>query len=173
MKQNNMKKNSILITVIVFAGLIIGCGNNNSTSKETDSSDVATFDLPAMKKIIKEKSDKFTQAHITRDTAYLNNIFSKDANVYSPNSDIITGRDAIATVNTEWVNYGIKEFTEETTSFFGNESYLIDEGTFYLRYGEDNITDKGKYINIWKKENGEWKICSSIWNTSLPLTTTE
>ena len=168
-----MKQISILITAIVFAGLIISCGNNNAASKETNNSTVTTFDLTAMKKLIKEKSDKFTQAHITRDTAYLNNIFTKDANVYSPNSDIITGRDAIAAVNNEWVNYGIKEFTEETTSFYGNEDYLIDEGTFYLRYGEDNIIDKGKYINIWKKENGEWKMCSSIWNTSLPLATTE
>ncbi len=168
-----MKQVSISITLILFAGLIYSCGNNNSASKETDSIDDATFDLTEMKKIIKEKSDKFTQAHITRDTAYLNNIFTEDANVHSPNLDIITGRDAIAAVNSEWVNFGIKEFTEETISFYGNEDYLIDEGTFYLRYGEDNITDKGKYINIWKKENGEWKMCSSIWNSSLPLNTTE
>lgn len=168
-----MKKITILIIAIVFAGLIISCGNNNSASKETDNSIVTAFDLSAMKKLIKEKSEKFTQAHITRDTTYLNNIFTKDANGYPPNSDIITGRDALAAVNSEWVNYGIKEFTEETTSFFGNEEYLIDEGTYYLRYGEDNIIDRGKYINIWKKENGEWKICSNIWNTSLPLSTTE
>ncbi len=168
-----MKHVSILITAIVFTALIISCGNNNAASKETNNITVTTFDLTAMKKLIKERSDKFTQAHITRDTAYLNNIFAKDANVYSPNSDIITGRDAIAAVNNEWVNYGIKEFTEETTSFYGNEDYLIDEGTFYLRYGEDNIIDKGKYINIWKKENDEWMMCSSIWNTSLPLATTE
>lgn len=168
-----MNRISIFFLVIVFTGITIGCGNNNSASNETDNKSVAGFDLTAMKKIIKEKSHKFTEAHITRDTSYLNNIFTKDANGYPPNSDIITGRDALAAVNSEWVNYGIKEFTEETTSFYGNEEYLIDEGTYYLRYGEDNIIDKGKYINIWKKENGEWKICSNIWNTSLPLPATE
>ncbi len=168
-----MKQIIIFILPLFFSGLFVNCRNNNSAPQKINNKNVAVFDLTAMKKLIKEKSDKFTQAHITRDTAYLNNIFTKDANVYPPNSDIISGRDAIATVNAEWVNYGIKKFTEETTSFLGNQDYLIDEGTFYLRYGEDNIIDKGKYINIWKKENGEWKICSSIWNTSLPLTTTE
>ena len=43
----------------------------------------------------------------------------------------------------------IKEFREKTTAFYGNEDYLIDEGTYYLRYGKDNTVEKGKYINVW------------------------
>ncbi|MBK6989291.1 MAG: nuclear transport factor 2 family protein [Bacteroidetes bacterium] len=113
------------------------------------------------------------QAYITKDTAYLNNIFTQDAKTYPPNSDVVTGRVAISAVNSEWVNYGIKEFSEESTSFYGNEDYLIDEGKYYLRYGENDIIDKGKYINIWKKENGDWKIYSNIWNTSLPAAPTK
>lgn len=161
---------SIIVASLFISIFILSC---KEATKEPESPKSAHFDLTAMKKIIEEKSNQFTQAHITRDTAFLNNIFTKDANGYPPNSDIVTGRAAIAAVNSEWVNYGIKEFTEETTSFYGNEDYLIDEGTYYLRYGEDNIIDKGKYINIWKQEDGEWKICSNIWNTSLPVTNQE
>jgi len=53
------------------------------------------------------------------------------------------------------------------SSLYGDENYLIDEGNYYLRYGAENTIDEGKYINIWKYDNGEWKICSNIWNTSL------
>jgi len=170
-----MKQGSIYFLAIICAGLTIGCGNNNNNNatKDTNKNSGVVFDSIAMKKIIDEKTNKFTQAHITKDTAYLNNIFTQDAKTYPPNSDVVTGRVAISAVNSEWVNYGIKEFSEESTSFYGNEDYLIDEGKYYLRYGENDIIDKGKYINIWKKENGDWKIYSNIWNTSLPAAPTK
>lgn len=164
-----MKQVSIFFLTIAFAGILtIGCGSNNTPSTTADKDSSAIFDLTAVKKIIEEKNKQFTQAHITRDTAFLNNIFAKDAKVFPPNSDVVTGRSAIEAGNLQWVNYGIKEFTEETTGFYGNEDFLIDEGTYYLRYGKDNAIDKGKYLNVWKKEDGDWKMFSNMWNTSMP-----
>lgn len=166
-----MKKNFILFLAITFAGLLtVGCSINNNAPTDSQQNNIDSFNLSAVKEIIKEKNNRFTQAHITGDTAFLNNIFATDAKAFPPNSDVITGRTAIAAVNSEWVKYGIKEFNEESTSFFGNKDYLIDEGTYYLRYGKDNAIDKGKYINVWKKEDGDWKLFSNMWNTSMPAT---
>jgi len=141
-----------------LALLVLGCNQQQKP----------TFDVTAMKKIIEEKNNQFTQAHITGDTTFLNNIFTKDAKAFPPNSDVVIGRAAIAVVNSQWVNFGIKEFREETTAFYGNEDYLIDEGTYYIRYGKDNTIDKGKYLNVWKKEDGDWKMFTNMWNTSMP-----
>lgn len=161
-----MKQVLIFFMAIAFAGLLtIGCGENTNS--------IPTFDLAAVKKIIQEKNIQFSEAHITGDTAILNNIFTKDAKVFPPNSDVVIGRSAISSLNSEWVNYGIKEFSEKTTSFYGCEDYLIDEGNYYLRYGEKNTIDRGKYLNVWKKEDGEWKMFSNMWNTSMPATLTE
>jgi ketosteroid isomerase-like protein len=132
-----------------------------------------TFDVTAMKKIIEEKNNQFTQAHITGDTTFLNNIFTRDGKAFPPNSDAVIGRSAIAAVNSQYVQFGIKEFREETTAFYGNEDFLIDEGTYYIRYGRDDTIDKGKYLNVWKKEDGDWKLYSNIWNTSMPATPTK
>jgi len=143
-----------------LALLVLGCNQQQKPA----------FDVTAMKKIIEEKNNQFTKAHITGDTAFLNNIFTQDAKAFPPNSDVVTGRPAIAAVNSQWVNFDIKEFREETIAFYGNEDYLIDEGNYYVRYGKDNTIDKGKYLNVWKKEDGDWKIFSNIWNTSMPAT---
>jgi hypothetical protein len=32
------------------------------------------------------------------------------------------------------------------------------------------FTDKGKYLMIWKLEDGSWKWDSDAWNSSLPPT---
>ncbi len=158
------------ILTLIFAVIFFSrCTDDKSSSGETDDQSASAFDLNEARGIIQEKTKRFTEAHILKDTAYLNNIVSNDARYFPPNSEIVVGKEAIALLNTEWVNYEIQEFTEETITFYGNEDYLIDEGTYFLRFGEDGVTDRGKYINIWTKVNGDWKICSNIWNTSLPL----
>jgi len=119
--------------------------------------------------IIQEKTNRFTEAHVTKDTTFLNNCFSKEAKIFPPNSEAIIGETAISKLNSDWVNYGVYEFKETSTSLYGTKDYLIDEGTYYLRYGPENAIENGKYINIWKNENGEWKLFSNIWNSSDPL----
>jgi ketosteroid isomerase-like protein len=146
-----------------LALLVLGCNQQQKP----------TFDVTAMKKIIEEKNNQFTKAHITGDSAFLVNIFTQDAKVFAPNSDIVIGRPAIAVVNSQYLKLDIKEFREETTAFYGNEDYLIDEGNYYFRYGKDNTIDKGKYLNVWKKEAGDWKIYSNIWNSNMPATPTK
>jgi ketosteroid isomerase-like protein len=160
---------NILLTTLLFGVLLSSCDKKNFSKSAINKNKIAEFDLNAAKLIIQEKTKQFTEAHITKDTAFLNNSFTEDAKIFPPNSDIVVGQKAIAQLNYDWVNYGIHEFKEETLSFYGNEDYLIDEGSYYLRYGAENTIDKGKYINIWKNIEGEWKIYSNIWNTNLPI----
>jgi len=122
---------------------------------------------------IRKRTDAYTRAHITGDTAFLNNVFTKDARVLGPNADVVTGRKAIAQLNNEWVNYGIYEFQEISSATYGGGDYIIDEGNYSMTYGPDSTFDQGKYINVWKKVNGNWKIYSNIWNSSLPLSDPE
>jgi ketosteroid isomerase-like protein len=163
-----MKKSFIYFLTTSFAGILaIGCTGNNAASGVSGKDSATSFDLATVKKIIEEKNKQFTQAHITRDTAFLNNIFTKDAKVFAPNTDVVTGHKAIAALNVDWVNYGIKTFNEESTAFYGGPEYIIDEGNYDCTYGK-NTFEKGKYLDVWKKEGGEWKLFTNIWNTNTP-----
>tara|TARA_R110002110_G_scaffold11552_5_gene55397 strand:+ start:474 stop:983 length:510 start_codon:yes stop_codon:yes gene_type:complete len=165
-----MKQYSKILLVIAVAGLLtMGC-NNTSANKETNKERTEVFDLNAMKKIIQENNNAFMKAHITRDTAILNGMYTKDAKVFPPNAEVITDRAVIEAMNLQWVNYDIREAREESTATYGNEDYMIDEGTYYMSFGADSIVDKGKYLNVWKKEDGEWKMFTNMWNTDLPAT---
>jgi ketosteroid isomerase-like protein len=142
-------------------------------SDKNSVNDTPTFDLTKFENIIRDKTDRFTQAHVTKDTAFLNSCFTSDARVFPPNAPKVSGIADIAQLNTEWVNYGIYEFKDSSTAFYGTNDYLIDEGTYYMTYGEARTVDSGKYINIWKNDSGVWKIYSNIWNSSTPLTPIE
>ncbi|MGL2964619.1 YybH family protein [Flavobacterium sp. RSB2_4_14] len=162
-----MRPSLNLISLLLLIGFILTSCNN----KKAENHEVTEFDINAAKTEIQEKTKQFTKAHILKDTVYLNNSFTDDAKVFPPNSEVVIGKKAISKLNYDWVNYGIYEFKEESTSLYGSKDYIIDEGTYYLRYGKENTIDKGKYINVWKNSNGEWKIYSNIWNTNLPIET--
>lgn len=156
------------LVTIIHGMMISGCVTSSSEGENTP---LPGFNVEEAKAEIREKTNRFTAAHISKDTAFLNDIFTAGATIYPPNAEAVTGLTAIAQLNWDWVNYGIYEFDEVSGKMYGNGEYMIDEGTYFLRYGEENITDRGKYINIWKKDNGEWRIISNIWNTSLPVQT--
>jgi ketosteroid isomerase-like protein len=147
--------------------LLINCTTGSPEAAE-EAESTSTFDLAAAKEIIMAKNVAFCEAHITGDTALLNNIFTRDARIFVPNAEMVTDRETIVAVNLEYINYGITEFTEETIAFYGNEDFLVDEGTYILAWGEDGQRDVGKYLNVWKQEDGEWKMQTNVWNSDLP-----
>lgn len=73
-------------------------------------------------------------------------MFLPDARSYPPGAPAAVGIDAIHALTVDFLKVGITEFREETTAFYGNAEYVVDEGIYVLRYG--GVTERGKYINV-------------------------
>ena len=127
-----------------------------------------TFDLSALRTKIQAENDRFTKAHVAGDVATIDAMFTRDAKSFPPGAEAAIGLAAIHDLTVEYLKPGIKEFREETTDFYGNEDVLIDQGNYVVTYGPDNAVERGKYVNVWKQEDGTWKIHTNIWNTSAP-----
>ncbi len=168
-----MKQLTIYFLLLPIASLLItGCSNNAASASAAKDS-TASFDPSAFIKIVDEKNSEFAKAFISGDSARMVNHYTRDAKLFPPNSGAVIGRAAISTLVSEYLKYGIKEFHDETTALYGNEENLIEEGNFFMGDGKDNTLDKGKYICVWRKADGDWKVYSNMWNTSLPPTPTE
>ncbi|HJU21644.1 MAG TPA: nuclear transport factor 2 family protein [Casimicrobiaceae bacterium] len=126
------------------------------------------FDLSAAKRQIEENNRRFTKAHVTGDGATIDAMFAKDAKVLPPESEPVVGRDAIGKLTQQYLEAGVSEFREESTDLYGNEQILVDQGNYVVVYGKEKIRETGKYLNVWKKEGGLWKIYFNIWNTNGP-----
>lgn len=123
------------------------------------------FDLEATRRLIVEQNARFTAAHVAGDSAAIDAMFTADARSYPPGADAAIGLAPIHNLTVEYIKAGITEFREETTDFYGNSEYVIDAGTYVLTYGASPVTERGKYLNVWKQVNGSWKLQSNIWNT--------
>ncbi|MFQ5530587.1 MAG: DUF4440 domain-containing protein, partial [Gemmatimonadota bacterium] len=49
----------------------------------------------------------------------------------------------------------------------GDLAYLL--GTTNLLSVDGEVVDRGKYVEIWKRREGQWELYRDIWNGSLPL----
>ena len=146
----------------------VGCGVLLASSTAEPKPGHVEFDLAAMRKVIEANNARFTAAHVSGDQATIDEMFTVDAKCLPPGADPVIGRDAISKLTKEYLEYGVSEFSETTTDFYGNEDLLIDQGTYVMVYGPDKTRETGKYLNVWKKEAGVWKIYSNIWNTNAP-----
>lgn len=45
-----------------------------------------------------------------------------------------------------------------TTGLWGDNNMLIEQGTGYFAHANGKVVSKGRYLLIWKKEDGAWKI---------------
>lgn len=152
----------VLATVIVAA-----CSSPEPPSQSTaQQAHTTAVDLSVMRTIIESQNDRFTKAHVAGDIATIDAMFPRDARSFPPGADAAVGLAAIHDLTAEYLRAGVTEFREDTTDFYGSQDLLIDAGTYVMTYGADHVVERGKYLNVWKQEDGDWKIHANIWNTS-------
>ena len=86
------------------------------------------------------------------------------------NEPLVEGREALMeyfALSPE--NVGTFELLAETTEaeVFGDTAY--GKGTTTVKDAEGQVIDEGKWMAIYKQEDGEWKLHRLISNSNLPL----
>lgn len=62
----------------------------------------------------------------------------------------------------------LKGASLETIDVEGHGDTAIEMGRYQPLATSDAVADQGKYIVVWKNENGAWKLHRDIWTTSEP-----
>lgn len=149
----------LMAPLISLTLLVLGCGGPPAASTT-----VPAFDLEATRAVIARQNQQFTRAHIAGDVAAIDSMFTADARSYPPGAPAAIGLPAVHELTVEFLKAGITEFREETTALYGNAELVIDEGTYVLTYGA-GVTERGKYMNVWRQVDGRWRIQANMWNT--------
>jgi uncharacterized protein (TIGR02246 family) len=105
------------------------------------------------------------------DASGVTELYTQDARLMPPNTDIVAGRDSIEGFVKEFVATGAQiKFNLLTVYEAGDVATAV--GTYEMSIpipGADAQQDTGKYIEVWKRESdGAWRIADDIFNSSLP-----
>lgn len=113
-------------------------------------------------------NEKFAAAFKRGDAAGMATFYTESGQVLPPNFDFVTGRQAIQAFWQAVMDMGIKEVNLETGEVEHQGDTAIEVSTFALLGEGGKVLDKGKYIVIWKREEGQWRLHRDIFNSSLP-----
>lgn len=163
-----MKKKSLL-TLSLFCGLtILSSCNNADTSKATANTETKpTFDLTVAKKEIEEANRIFMDLVAKGDSVGLSNSYTTDAKFMSAGAPAVVGRANIQKAMSDIVTSGITKVDIRLKEVFGTEDLIAEEGELTL-YVKNDVVAEEKYIVLWKKEDGKWKLFRDIFNSNLP-----
>lgn len=127
------------------------------------------MDMTQVRQAIAEGNAKFGEAVRKGDGAAIAALYTDDATLLPPDSDMIRGREGIEAFWKGGLQMGIKEAVLTSVDVYGAGDFAYEIGRFALKIqpeGQPAIEQKGKYVVVWKKtSDGAWKLHVDIWNS--------
>ncbi len=111
---------------------------------------------------------RFMDAFGRGDTEGLASLYTDEGQVLSTGNDFITGKAGIQGFWQALVEMGIKSAKLETLELNEYTDTAVEVVRCTLGGEDGQVLDQGKYIVIWRREDGQWKLHRDIFNTSMP-----
>jgi uncharacterized protein (TIGR02246 family) len=113
-------------------------------------------------------NETFVNTFNKGDAAGLAALYTEEGQLLPPNAETMSGHQAIQAFWQGAMDMGIKSAQIETGEVEAHGETAIEVSRYKLYGAEDQVLDKGKFIVIWKRENGQWKLHRDIFNSSMP-----
>jgi ketosteroid isomerase-like protein len=155
---------NLLLLIILCLLLNAGCMHNSKTEIAGSQ-----FNLDSARKEIDKANLQFIDLFNKSDSIGLANMFTSDGKSMEPNEPSFNGRAKIQTHYSIVMSAGANKLGLTTTGLWGDEYMLAEEGEFIFMDKDGNQLDKGKYIVLWKQEDGSWKLFRDCYNSDLPV----
>jgi len=115
---------------------------------------------------ISTAQQRFLRVFATNDLAGIGDCYTEDAQMLVANMDAICGRAAIQAVfKFTAVRGHTLEFQTQELDVAGETA--IELGRYLRRRGDGSLFDRGKYMVVWKRAAGEWKIHRDMFSTRV------
>ena len=119
---------------------------------------------------IEREGKAFTDAFDRGDVAAVAKLYAEDAIAFPPDGDMVKGRAAIEAMWKGVRDTGAKSLDFDVIDVKSSGNLAAETGFATLHVqtaGTAEAAVKVKYVVVWKKEGGSWKLYRDIWN-SMP-----
>ena len=143
--------------LVALASALAGC----TAEKKESAAEVRT----AIEAVNRQFMDAFSRGDATR----ISTLYAEDAQLYPPGNPPVSGRAEIEKLWRGVLALPVKEMRLETAEVqpFGDDATEV--GRYTLVSNDSRELDAGKYIVLWKRGAGGWKLHRDIWNSNAPM----
>ena len=142
---------SVLKSTLLCLSLIITFSITNGQNSGSE-----TFDLQKARIIIESLDRQFAQHFYNGDSISLYNMYAKGASLENKRGNEILlswGQQIRNSIRND-----TRTILYTTTSLSTDSEFLVELGIYEFRDSKGNLKHKGKYLVVWKQEDGKWKL---------------
>ena len=151
-----------------FGILAMGTMLLSSCTNEAAKTETAGFSLDSAKAAIAASNKVFGACFATGDSTTFANCYTSDACINVTNMPRMCGTQAITAFFNGGHKMGINNIVITTEEVMGGKDAVVEVGKYEMFVGDKVSAEKGKFIVVWKEENGKWKMHRDIWNSDAP-----
>ena len=125
----------------------------------------------AVEREIERTNAQFVAALSRGDAAAVALLYTANAVALPPNMPLMRGRQAIQELWGGLCNIGrvTATLTSVDVKILGDAAREIGAFTLWIEPPSGApVQDAGKYVVLWEREDGAWKLAVDIWNSDLP-----
>ena len=94
-------------------------------------------------------------------------LYTSDGQLLPPGNDLVTGREAVADFWRGVVDSGVETIDIEPLDVDVHGDSAVRVGQATLSDAGGGTVDDVKFIEVWKRDEGEWRIHRDIWNSNV------
>ena len=149
--------------ILAMGTMLLSSCNNEAAKTET-----AGFSIDSAKAAIAASNKIFGACFATGDSTTFANCYTSDACINVTNMPRMCGTQAITAFFNGGHKMGITNIALTTEEVMGGKDAVVEVGKYEMFVGDKVSAEKGKFIVVWKEENGKWKMHRDIWNSDAP-----
>ena len=145
------------ISMVVFITAIIVMGCNQKTSEKASESN--QVDLSVLEKEIESRLREYENHLRNGDSVALGEMYMENAEIIPSTA----GRENIIKAFGSMIRDSITGSSFKTTHLWGDDQLLVEDGTGTWYHTDGTAVGSGRYLLVWKKDDGKWKILRDTW----------
>lgn len=157
-----------LVKVICFSLILIALSCKKAEEVPAVSEAKPAFDMIAAKTAVENGYREFEKAFNSKDSVGLANCYASDAKFMPQSSKAVEGRPAIQKEFSQWFKGETPQIAIKLVELWGNETNLTAENSWKMTGKDGKVLDEGKSIEVYKMEDGKWKLLRDCFNSDLP-----
>src|SRR5918993_3552973 len=117
---------------------------------------------------IHDLARQFSAAYVRGDAPEMTELYTSDAVIFPERSTAITGTEAIRRYWTAKPGSRITRHVITPAHITVDGQHAYDHGTFEIagvRGGKPWGPSRGKYVVVWRRQGGSWRIHLDMWNS--------
>jgi ketosteroid isomerase-like protein len=154
--------------------ITLGCLTFYSCKLTPDQLKIAsesTIPRDSIKAAISAQNVLFAKALANSDSVGLANIYASDAEFMAPNESLTQGRVGIVHVIGGYIREGMINFNLTSFEILSVGEMVTVQKSYILTDKNGGNKDIGKSVEVWKVEDGKYKIFRDCFNSDLPCPT--